>query len=207
MTEDESDELPEGWAVAQLGVLGSWFGGGTPTTGVAAYWENGRIPWVSAKDMKADYLESSLIGITERGREAARLTLLPPGAVLMVVRGMILARKFPVAVSAAHLTINQDLRALVPRDEIDPNYLLYTLQLASSEVVQATGEATHGTRRLESDRIKSWPVRIAPLVEQRRIVSAIKGVLAKVSSARERLERVTTTMKRFRQAVLAAACS
>lgn len=48
---------------------------------------------------------------------------------------------------------------------------------------------------------------IPPLAEQRRIVTAVETVLAKVSSARERLERVAATMKRFRQAVLSAACS
>lgn len=48
---------------------------------------------------------------------------------------------------------------------------------------------------------------LPPLAEQRRIVAAVGRVLDKVSAARARLERVPTTLKRFRQAVLAAACS
>ena len=207
MSAEESEELPEGWAWAKLGELGHWAGGGTPTTRVAAYWKNGTIPWISAKDMKADYLGASQDFISEEGREAARLTLLPPGTVLMVVRGMILARRFPVAVITAPATINQDLRALVPSPIVEPRFLLRALQLISRDVVHATGESTHGTRRLESDTLKAWPIAIPPLAEQRRIVFAVERILEKVSSARERLERMPVTLKRFRQAVLSAACS
>jgi type I restriction enzyme S subunit len=52
-----------------------------------------------------------------------------------------------------------------------------------------------------------YEVAIPPIAEQRRIVAAIERLLEKVASARERLERVPLTLKRFRQAVLAAACS
>lgn len=207
MSAEDSEELPEGWAWAKLGELGAWAGGGTPTTSVASYWDDGTIPWISAKDMKADYLGASQDSITEAGREAARLTLLPSGSVLMVVRGMILARTFPVAVTTAPVTINQDLRALIPSLVVKPTFLLRALQLISPQVVQATGEATHGTRRLDSDMMKAWPIPLPPLAEQRRIVAAVERLLEKVESARERLERASKTTKQFRQAVLTAACS
>lgn len=207
MSDSEAVELPEGWAWSKLGDLGAWFGGGTPTTSVSEYWDGGTIPWISAKDMKAERLGSAQDSITEGGRLASRLTLLPTGSVLMVVRGMILARAFPVALTTAPATINQDLRAIVPSLVVEPMFLLRALQFIGGEVVQATGEATHGTRRLESDTLKSWPIPVPPLAEQRRIVMAVERVLVSVASAREKLERVPKTMKRFRQAVLAAACS
>jgi type I restriction enzyme, S subunit len=53
----------------------------------------------------------------------------------------------------------------------------------------------------------SLPVRLPPLVEQRRIVTKVEALLAAVDSARERLARVPAILKRYRQAVLAAACS
>jgi type I restriction enzyme, S subunit len=45
------------------------------------------------------------------------------------------------------------------------------------------------------------------LVEQRRIVAKVDAVLARVNAARLRLAKVPPLLKRFRQSVLAAACS
>lgn len=50
-------------------------------------------------------------------------------------------------------------------------------------------------------------VPLAPLNEQHRIVEKLDYLLAKVEAARERLERIPHILKRFRQAVLAAAVS
>lgn len=50
-------------------------------------------------------------------------------------------------------------------------------------------------------------VPLAPLIEQKRIVAKVEHLLAGVNAARERLAKVPEIVKRFRQAVLAAACS
>jgi len=48
---------------------------------------------------------------------------------------------------------------------------------------------------------------LPPFAEQRRIVSKLELLLGKVSSSQQRLARVPGLLKRFRQSVLAAACS
>jgi len=50
-------------------------------------------------------------------------------------------------------------------------------------------------------------VPLAPLAEQKRIVAKADEVLKRVNPVRERLDRVSMILKRFRQAVLAAVCS
>ncbi|MEW6377875.1 MAG: restriction endonuclease subunit S [Thermodesulfobacteriota bacterium] len=50
-------------------------------------------------------------------------------------------------------------------------------------------------------------VPLAPLAEQNRIVEKVEELLARINTTRERLARVSMILKRFRQAVLAAACS
>ena len=50
-------------------------------------------------------------------------------------------------------------------------------------------------------------VPLAPLAEQRRIVAKLKKLLGQVDACRQRLEKMPTLLKRFRQSVLAAACS
>jgi len=48
---------------------------------------------------------------------------------------------------------------------------------------------------------------LASLNEQRRIVAKLEKLLQKVDACRERLDRIPTILKRFRQSVLAVACS
>lgn len=55
--------------------------------------------------------------------------------------------------------------------------------------------------------VKQLVVPLPPLAEQERIVAKLETVLARVNNARERLARVPAILKRFRQSVLAAACS
>ena len=50
-------------------------------------------------------------------------------------------------------------------------------------------------------------VPLAPTTEQERIVAKIEELLPLVNTSKERLNRVSLIMKRFRQAVLSAACS
>ncbi len=55
--------------------------------------------------------------------------------------------------------------------------------------------------------LKETLVSVPPLAEQKRIVQRLELLLGKVSSSQQRLSRVPALLKRFRQSVLAAACS
>ena len=67
----------------------------------------------------------------------------------------------------------------------------------------------NGTTRLKLTQgsMNKIPVRLAPINEQHRIVTKLEHLLEKVESSRTRLEKIPTLLKRFRQSVLAGACS
>lgn len=70
------------------------------------------------------------------------------------------------------------------------------------------GYVTGSTRlKLTQRSMREIPVLLPPLPEQRRIVAKVEALLARVNAARDRLARVPALLKRFRQSVLAAACS
>lgn len=60
---------------------------------------------------------------------------------------------------------------------------------------------------ISRDDIYKVTVPVPPLAEQQRIVGKLELLLGKVSSSQQRLSRVPGLLKRFRQSVLAAACS
>ena len=58
-----------------------------------------------------------------------------------------------------------------------------------------------------SDLLRKSDVALAPLAEQRRIVAKLETLLGKVDACQRRLAKIPRLLKRFRQSVLAAACS
>jgi type I restriction enzyme S subunit len=88
-------------------------------------------------------------------------------------------------------------------DAVDASYLTHVLRsLDLSELDTST--AVPGLNR---EDIYRQSVSLPPLREQKRIVERVQELLARVNGARDRLRRVPAILKRFRQAVLAAACS
>ncbi|MEZ4406418.1 MAG: hypothetical protein R3A52_08085 [Polyangiales bacterium] len=61
--------------------------------------------------------------------------------------------------------------------------------------------------RITFDKIADLKYHSLLLAEQRRIVEKVEALFEQVNRAKARLDRVPVILKRFRQAVLAAACS
>jgi type I restriction enzyme S subunit len=66
---------------------------------------------------------------------------------------------------------------------------------------------TTGIASINLTQLRSFPVPLPPLNEQRRIAAKLDTTLAAVDACRQRLDGVAAILKRFRQAVLAAATS
>ncbi len=60
---------------------------------------------------------------------------------------------------------------------------------------------------LPKDALLETEIVLPPLPEQRRIVAKLEKLLAKVDACQKRLAKIPVLLKRFRQSVLAAACS
>ncbi|MBC7819649.1 MAG: restriction endonuclease subunit S, partial [Planctomycetaceae bacterium] len=101
-----------------------------------------------------------------------------------------------------------ELHVIRPLGGIDPHYVYRFLQQESvrrDAAANFTGSA--GQLRAPMSFIADLELPLPPLAEQRRIVGKLELLLGKVSSSQQRLSRVPGLLKRFRQSVLAAACS
>ena len=154
----------QGWAEVPLGNLGKILGGSTPNKANVEFW-NGDIPWVSPKDMKRPVIQDAEDHVSARALAETSLKTIPPRSLLMVVRGMILVHSFPVALTAREVTINQDMKALVPPQELS-DYLLMYLQAAKATMVGLVDRSSHGTCKLISEKLWSHVVYLPPLAEQ-----------------------------------------
>ena len=170
----EIGEVPEAWEVVELGNVGQWLSGGTPSKQEPALWI-GTVPWVSPKDMKRPRIDDAIDHVSEAALERGT-QLAPVGSVLMVVRGMILAHTFPVAVTIGPVAFNQDIKALVPGHDFEPEFVLSWLQHRAREILSLTDVSNHGTKRLPSERLFDSKVPRPSLDEQRAIIDVFKAL-------------------------------
>jgi type I restriction enzyme, S subunit len=157
--------IPAHWKVVALRFLVSVTSGATPDTGTAAYWD-GDIPWVSPKDMKKDVVEDSQDHVSDLAVSGSALRLIEPGAVLVVVRGMILAHSFPAAINTRAVTINQDMKALRCVRALNPYFLRAYFRGYEEHIVSLTDSSAHGTRKLEAETLGRLEVLVPPSAEQ-----------------------------------------
>jgi len=159
------------WKSRPLSECGEWVSGGTPSKSVASFW-NGDIPWISSKSLKSFDLSDSEDRITQDAvRNGTRL--LPKGAVVFVVRGMSLANEFRVGVTTREVAFNQDLRAIIPKGDMDGRFLAQFLKARQPVIMGLTDNASHGTKRLPTELLESIHVPVPPLQEQHRIASIL----------------------------------
>jgi restriction endonuclease S subunit len=111
---------------------------------------------------------------------------------------MILAHSFPVARAERSLAFNQDIKALVPRDDVDSEFLLWWLQAHERTLLAITTESTHGTKRVPTDALHAIEVCLPTLSEQRAIAAALSNVDALIGS----LDRLIAKKRDLKQGAM-----
>lgn len=196
-------EIPVDWVVSPLKYQVDIDSGKTPTKSEDRYWD-GDIPWFTAKDMKSDFLVESEVQITTEAVEETNISLYLPGTTLVVVRGMILDHTFPVGITKDHATINQDMKALQPGDDIMPEYLFRMMQGLAPPILSMVEESAHGTKRLDSDRLENLKVPIPPKSDQERLLEMINEELDRMASLENKLHSTLSLLREKEESIITA---
>lgn len=115
------NEFENIWTKSKLGELYEIYSGNTPSRSDNMNYQNGEIPWIKTTDLNNSIICSNEEKISVYG--ATKLKLLPENSVLIAMYGGFnqIGRTGLLAYPA---TINQALAALMPVNEINPNFLL-----------------------------------------------------------------------------------
>ena len=175
--------------------------GGTPPKDNQSYW-SGLIPWISPKEMKSWYVKDTGFHVSQTAIDDKKVKLIPSGSVVIVVRGMILMHTFPVGITHAETTINQDIKALVVNDEFLPEYIGYILRARAPEILGRVEIAGHGTRRLKTDTLKSITIPHLSRDEQQRVVSYLNSIQSDLTSVLELISQDSNTLDLLEQSIL-----
>ena len=194
--------LPNGWLEINLAETGSWCSGGTPSRRQSDYFGKG-IPWVKSGDLPDGLIEKSEEEITEIGLNNSSAKLLPAGTISMALYGATIGKLGIMAFPAA---TNQACANVVPNKYLIEPYYLFFYLLSQRQTFIELGQGG-AQPNISQEIVRKHPFPLPPLNEQRSIVAKLELLLSRVDACQQRLARIPVILKRFRQAVLAAACS
>jgi type I restriction enzyme, S subunit len=149
------------WATQPFSQVGKFTSGGTPSKSRDDYWA-GEYPWVSPKDMKVPRIFDSEDHISEKVFDETSLKRIAPGHLLIVVRGMILAHSFPVAINMIDVAINQDMKAIKLNGNLRTTYLFHCLNALKRQILKLITTAGHGTKKFDSNVMEKLLVPVPP---------------------------------------------
>jgi len=197
-------EIPAHWDVKRLKRIVQFLGGGTPSKANVEYWR-GDIPWVSPKDMKVSVVIETEDKITPEAVHESATKFVPAGAVLIVVRSGILVHSIPVALAGREVTLNQDVKALIPTSEIAPEYLMYLIWGMQRELLVEWKKEGATVESLELDLVADTPTPLPFLPEQRAIAAFLDRETARIDALVAKNERLIELLQEQRTALITRA--
>lgn len=161
---------PRGVPYKALGEIGHWYGGSTPSKSEPEYWTNGTVPWLSPKDMTGEIVDSTEDRVAEVALKRGPIKLVPAGSIAIVVRSNILRRRLPTAYVPISVTLNQDMRAVVPYSDVLPQYLAHVLHQQAATILTIAGRMAGSMAAVESQSLLGHRIPVPPVEVQREIV-------------------------------------
>lgn len=163
------------------------YGGGTPSKSHPEYYEGGKIPWITSKDMKTDILIDSQIHINEDGVANSTARIVPKNSVIMVIRSGILKHTLPVAINAVPVTVNQDLKVFVAGNRIVTKFLAYQFKMMERDILSGVRAVT--ADNIEFDALKRRELIVPPIELQQEFADFVEQVDKSREAVKKSLEK------------------
>lgn len=184
----------------QLADLGAWVGGATPSMKNAAYWTDGDVPWISSGDVTQPLSISALRLITRRAVLETATKVLPAGSLVLVTRSGILRHTLPIALVPSPVSINQDIKGLIPKTGVFGPFVLQALLESAPRILGACLKAGTTVESIEFRWLKRFPIRLPEESEQR----AIAEVLCDMDTELVALEASRNKTRQLKQGMMQA---
>jgi type I restriction enzyme, S subunit len=174
----------KGWQTKSIGDVCSVVNGGTPKTGVAAYWD-GSHQWLTPAEMgkrSSPYMGNTARTVTDEGLQNSSARLLPPYSVILSSRAPI----GYLVINTEKMATNQGCKGLIPNSDIHHKFLFYYL----TSIVDLLNDLGTGAtfKELSGGKLKEVPIPLPPLPEQHRIVAILDAAFGHIATAKANCE-------------------
>ena len=192
-------DLPKGWEWERLSNIACFSGGKTPSTSDRACW-GGNVLWVTSKDMKSKYIQSSMLKLSEKGLE--QMQLYPANTLLLVTRSGILRHTLPVAILKESATINQDIKAILPYISDLEEYIYICLKGMESRLILQYTKAGATVENINFDAFKRILLPIPPQKQIPLIISATIDAESIINILKINQENLIDTITKTKSKIL-----
>lgn len=188
---DPNPKINTRWPVAKLGKFVTVATGGTPSREQADSYGTAHA-WVKSTDLKDNVIFATEERVSELGIQRSNAKLYPKQTVMLAMygQGQTRGRTGKLLIDAA---CNQACAALLPSDELLPDYLWIWLQL-SYDAVRALGRGGQ-QENLNLDIVRSIQLPKPPVPLQQEFARRLTGLLDLLKKSRAASEQFSAMQK------------
>ena len=186
----QEQEYSGKWDFVKISEICDLKGGGTPSRFENSYWEGGNIKWISSKHINN---EGRIIGnefITEQGLKNSSTNIAPKNSTIIISRVSV----GKIAYADDNYAINQDLTALIRKNEIINDEYLFFIAKKLGEIVERNAHGL-GVRGVTRKFISDLQIPLPPLEIQEQIVSEIESYQNIIDGAKKVVENYRPSFK------------
>lgn len=194
-TSDREEKIMAEWVERKISDIGTVVGGATPSTKKPENYKNGKIAWITPKDLStfsSRYIERGERNITEIGLKSCSTQLLPPNTVLFSSRAPI----GYVAIAANEVCTNQGFKSVIPNENTDPLFLFYLLKY-NKDKIEGMGSGTT-FKEVSGNTMKNIVVNVPT---DKKVQEKIAAILGSIDDKIEENEQINNNLVQQAQAL------
>jgi type I restriction enzyme S subunit len=172
------------WDSLKIGDFAEVITGGTPSTAIKEYWDNGTIPWLNSGELNEDIVTKSENFITVLGLQNSAARLMPIDTVLIALTG---ATTGVVGYLTIEACANQSVTGILPSKKHHPKYLYYYLKSIRSKVLNDSYGGAQ--KHISQGYVKELQIPLPPLPIQKRIAEILDAADALKRKDQELLKK------------------
>ena len=187
-TLDREGKIMAEWVERKISDIGTVVGGATPSTKKPENYENGKIAWITPKDLSTfsgRYIERGERNITEIALKSCSTQLLPPNTVLFSSRAPI----GYVAIAANEVCTNQGFKSVIPNENTDPLFLFYLLKY-NKDKIEGMGSGTT-FKEVSGNTMKNIVVNVPT---DKKVQEKIAAILGSIDDKIEENEQINNNL-------------
>lgn len=184
--ESELGMIPKGWEVKKIGDVIETLGGGTPSTTVKEYWEDGDILWYSPTDLTK---ENSLFSI-DTAKKITPLGLQKSSAKMFPINSLLMSSRATIGlltINTKEACTNQGFITMLPNDSLS----IYQLYFWAKQNMELIISKSNGSTFKEISKSNFRDLAILVSVNTGTYIEETKNIFDKIKNNLEENQTLT----------------